>query len=68
MIFEPLFMILGLAVVIAAAVVIVRSLGGERPRRTICRRPHRARYTERALCAGEIDKDQSEERSCVLGE
>ena len=69
MIFGPLFMILVLAVVIAAAVFIVRSVGGPwqgghtpPPARTA------VDILKERFARGEIDKDEFEERRRVLGE
>ena len=71
MIFGPLFMILVLAVVIAAAVLIVRWLGGPwygapphypPPGRTPLD------ILKERFARGEIDKNEFEERHRVLGE
>jgi len=71
MIFGPLFMILVLAVVIAAAVLIVRWLGGPwygapphypPPGRTPLD------ILKERFARGEIDKNEFEERRRVLGE
>jgi putative membrane protein len=72
MIFGPLFMILVLAVVIAVAVLIIRSLGG--PWRGMAP-PHYPPAARTALeilkeryARGEIDKNEFEERRRVIGE
>lgn len=72
MIFGPLFMILVLAVVIAAAVILVRWLGGpwqgsQPPRHGEPDRTPLDILKER-YARGEIDKEEFEERRRVLGE
>ena len=72
MIFGPLFMILVLAVVIAVAVLIVRSLGGPwygaaPPHYSPPGRTPLDILKER-FARGEIDKDEFEDRRRVLGE
>lgn len=72
MIFGPLFMILGLAVLIAAVVLLVHWLGGPwqgtaPPRHTPPGRTPLDILKER-FARGEIDKDEFEERRRVLGE
>ena len=72
MIFGPLFMILVLAVVIAAAVLIVRSLGGpwQGAAPPHCPPPGRTPLDilKERFARGEIDKNEFEERRRVLGE
>lgn len=72
MIFGPLFMILFLAVLIAAVVVLVRWLGGPWPGAVT---PHHSLpgrtpldILKERFARGEIDKDEFEERRRVLGE
>lgn len=72
MIFGPLFMILFLAVLIAAVVLLVRWLGGPWQGATT---PHHAPpgripldILRERFARGEIDKDEFEERRRVLGE
>jgi len=72
MIFMPLFMLLMLAVVIAVAVLVVRSLGG--PWRGMAP-PHYPPAGRAALdilkeryARGEIDKNEFEERRRVIAE
>jgi len=72
MIFGPLFMILVLAVLIAAVVLLVRWLGGPwqgamPPHHTPPGRTPLDILKER-FARGEIDKDEFEERRRVLGE
>ncbi len=72
MIFGPLFMILVLAVLIAAVVLLVRWLGGPwqgtmPPYHTLPGRTPLDILKER-FARGEIDKDEFEERRRVLGE
>jgi putative membrane protein len=72
MIFGPLFMILVLAVVIAAAVLIVRSLGGPWQGTAPPHYPPPGRtpidILKERFAHGEIDKDEFEERRRVLGD
>jgi len=72
MFFGPLIMILVLAVVIAAAVLLVRGVGGPWPGTAS---PHHASPDRKPLeilrerfARGEIDKEEFEERRRVLGE
>lgn len=71
MIFGPIFMIVFLAALIAAVVLVVRSLGGPRqyhaPHHPSPGRPPLDILKER-FARGEIDKDEFEERRGVLGE
>lgn len=72
MIFGPLFMILFLAVLIAAVVILVRWLGGPwqgtmPPHQALPSRTSLDILKER-FARGEIDKDEFEERRRVLGE
>jgi putative membrane protein len=72
MIFGPLFMILVLAVVIAAAALIVRSLGGPWQGMAPPHYPQPGRtpldILKERFARGEIDKNEFEERRRVLGE
>jgi putative membrane protein len=72
MIFGPLFMILILAVVIAVAVLIVRSLGGPWQGAAPPHYPPPGRtpldILKERFARGEIDKNEFEERRRVLGE
>ena len=72
MIFGPLFMILVLAVVLAAAVFIVRSLGGPWQGAAPPHYPPPGRTAldilKERFARGEIDRDEFEERRRVLGE
>lgn len=72
MIFGPLFMILVLVVVIAAAVLIVRALGGpwHGPIPPHLAQPGRTSLDilKERFARGEIDKDEFEGRRHVLGE
>jgi putative membrane protein len=72
MIFGPLFMILVLAVVIGAAVFIVRSLGGPWQGAAPAHYPPPGRTAldilKERFARGEIDKNEFEERRRVLGE
>jgi putative membrane protein len=72
MIFGPLFMILLLAVVITAAVLIVRSLSGPWRGAAPPYYPRPARtpidILKERFARGEIDKDEFEDRRRVLGE
>lgn len=66
MIFGPLLMILFLALPIAAAVLLVRWLGGSRSSASLGQTPLdilRERYAR-----GEIDKEEFEERRRILGD
>ena len=67
MIFGPLFMVLMIAVVIAAAVFIVRLLGGPW---TGAAPPHRTALDilKERFARGEIDKNEFEERRRIMGE
>lgn len=72
MIFGPLFMILFLAVLIAAVVILVRWLGGPWPGAVP---PHHAPpgrtpldILKERFARGEIDKEEFEERRRILGE
>jgi putative membrane protein len=71
MIFGPLFMILFLAVVIAAVALLVRWLGGPWPG-TMPHPVHPGRtpldILKERFARGEIDKNEFEERRRVLGE
>jgi len=72
MIFGPLFMLLFLAVLIAAVVLLVRWLGGPwqdptLPHHTLPGRTPLDILKER-FARGEIDKDEFEDRRRVLGE
>lgn len=72
MIFGPLFMILVLAVVIAVAVLLVRSLGGpwhsaQPPYHMPPGRTPLDILKER-FARGEIDKEEFEERRRILGD
>ena len=71
-IFGPLFMILVLAVVIAAAVLIVRSLGGPWQGMAPPHYPPPGRtlldILKERFARGEIDKNEFEDRRRVLGE
>ena len=72
MIFGPLFMVLVLAVVIAAAVFIVRSLGGPWQGAAPPHYPPPSRtpldILKERFARGEIDKNEFEDRRRVLGE
>jgi putative membrane protein len=72
MIFGPLFMILVLAVVIAAAVLIVRSFGGPWQGTAPLHHPLPGRspidILKERFARGEIDKDEFEERRRMLGD
>jgi putative membrane protein len=72
MIFGPIFMILVLAVVIAAAVLIVRSLGGPWQGAAPPHYPPPGRtpldILKERFARGEIDKNEFEDRHRVLGE
>lgn len=72
MIFGPLFMILFLAVLIAAVVVLVRWLGGPWPGAVTSHHSLPGRtpldILKERFARGEIDKDEFEERRRVLGE
>ncbi len=72
MIFGPLFMILVLAVVIAVAVLIVRSLGGPWQGTAPPSHPPPGRtpidILKERFTRGEIDKDEFDERRRVLGD
>ncbi|RUV40935.1 MAG: SHOCT domain-containing protein [Mesorhizobium sp.] len=72
MIFGPLFMMLFLAVLVAAAVLLVRGLGGPwsgpmSPHHPVAGRAPLDILRER-FARGEIDKEEFEERRRVLGE
>ena len=72
MIFGPLFMILFLAMLIAATVLLVRWLGGSWPGSMAVHHPLPGRtpldILKERFARGEIDKDEFEERRRVLGD
>lgn len=72
MIFGPLFMILFLAVLIAAVVIIVRWLGGPSPGTPSLHHAPPGRtpldILKERFARGEVDKDEFEERRRILGE
>lgn len=72
MIFGPFFMILFLAVLIAATVLLVRWVGGPWPGSMTAHHPLPGRtpldILKERFARGEIDKDEFEERRRVLGE
>ncbi len=70
MMFGPIFMLIVLAVVIAAAVLIVRSLGGSWHAFPHHQPPGRTALDilKERFARGEIDKNEFEERRRVLGE
>ncbi|MHB0954675.1 MAG: SHOCT domain-containing protein [Allorhizobium sp.] len=72
MIFGPLFMILFLAVLIAALVILVRWLGGPSPGTFPLHHAPPGRtpldILKERFARGEIDKDEFEERRRILGE
>lgn len=71
-IFGPLFMILGLAVAIALAIIIVRALlgtlGWESPSRDLPSERTALEILKERYARGEIDKEEFDERRRVLGE
>jgi putative membrane protein len=71
MIFGPVFMILVLALVIAVAVQLVRSIGGPWPGAAPHQQPSARTPLDilrERLAKGEIDKQEFEERRRILGE
>jgi putative membrane protein len=73
MIFGPLFMILFLAVLVAAVVLLIRWLGGPWQGTMPPHQPHPPSRTpldilKERFARGEIDKDEFEERRRILGE
>lgn len=68
MIFGPLFMILVLVVVIVAAVLVVRAIGGPASWGPALPGRKPLDILKERYARGEIDKDQFEERRRVLGE